>query len=95
MKNEIKVYFTKGLGWVVEADDFLSTVSTYKQAQQEARKALFKMNEDRTFAERFIGQINYGRKSDRKITVVEWIGVGKTSWRTIKTQRVTGYGKVA
>lgn len=95
MKNEITVYYSKSLHqWVIETDQSLSSVGTYKQAQKVARKALWAMNADREMGARYKGTINYARKSDRTITVTEYVGFDKKGWAIIKTARVN-YGRVA
>ena len=86
--NEIAVYFSNGLQqWIIESNDSLVSVGTYKQAQVIARQTLWAMNKDRDRTS-YTGQIFYARKSDGLVTLNEYIGFDSKGWSVIKGERM-------
>jgi hypothetical protein len=86
--NEIAVYFSNNLQqWIIETNNFLKSVGTYKQAQKEARSALWAMNK---YCElkNCKGQIFYARKSDGLVTLNEYIGFDRKFGWIIKSERM-------
>ena len=86
--NEIAVYFSSRANqWIIETNDSLESVFTYKQAQVIARQTLWAMNKDRD-RKSYTGQIFYARKSDGLVTLNEYIGFNSKGWSVIKTERM-------
>ena len=86
--NEIAVYFSNKLQqWIIETNESLESVSTYKQAQVIARQSLWAMNKERD-RKSYTGQIYYARKSDGLVTLNEYIGFDNKGWSTIKSERM-------
>ena len=86
--NEIAVYFSNGLQqWIIESNDSLVSVGTYKQAQVIARQTLWAMNKDQD-RKSYSGQIFYARKSDGLVTLNEYIGFDSKGWSQIKAERM-------
>jgi hypothetical protein len=78
--NEIAVYFSEYFNcWMIHSDFNIEPVGTYKQAQIEARRVLWKQGK---------GSIFYSRKSDGLVTMEEYIGKNNKGWSEIKGQRM-------
>ena len=65
----------------------MSTNTSFKQAQKNARRALWQMNAEIFPPNRFVGQIHYGRKADRMCFMIEYVSIDKHCWKTIKSER--------
>lgn len=84
--NSIAVYWGEYFNcWMIESNNGIEPVGTYKQAQKAARQQLWNQGK---------GSIFYARKSDSLITMEEYIGRNNKGWSEIKGQRMN-LGKAA